>query len=322
MILAGLIVVGACSPAPSPSPTEFQTAVRIVSALSPQLGLPQVVLTVANGSEQQTDGAGRSVIQAESPATVALRLLHPAFIERETHVRIPDDRSVDLSLIPSTHDLVAFEEFSPRTFGLQRWTRNPRLLVLTHAVDYSGATLGFREFPVIDRPITPAQVDCLAAGLAAKLAEMSGGHLTWASIDIGRVEPGTRFRVDETPEGTIVALPSISLGTVAGRGTAYVGSEPFALSRGAVWLADTLNYCVTSLLYLHELGHALGYQHVTRTPSIMSPGGLPATLTEFDRNSIEILFQRRPGNRVPDRDPSGSVNVTAGAVRHGVEPMR
>jgi len=300
-----------------------QTTVRIVSALSQQIGLPQVTLTVANGLEQQTDAAGMSVIQAQSPATLSLRLLHPAFLERETSVRIPDDRPVDLSLIPSTHDLTAFEEFSPRTAGLQRWTRNPRLLVLTHAVDYGGATSGFREYPVIDRPISSTQLDCLADGVAAKLADMSGGHLTWDSVDIAKVEPGTRFRTDETPDGTIVVLPSVSLGT-AGRGIGYVGAEPFVLSRGAVWLsAETLNFCVTSLLYLHELGHALGYLHVTRTLSIMSPGGLPSTLTDFDRNSIEILFQRRPGNRLPDRDPSGvSVNVAGSAARHDVEPMR
>jgi hypothetical protein len=60
VILAGLAVVGACGPAPGapspPDPMVFRTTVRIVSALDRQLGLPQVVLTVANGLEQQTDG--------------------------------------------------------------------------------------------------------------------------------------------------------------------------------------------------------------------------------------------------------------------------
>jgi hypothetical protein len=290
--------------------------VRVVSALNPQLGIGQVVLTVANGPEQQTDGAGMSVIRAQGQSTVPLRLRHPAYIERETSVRVPDDHPVDLSLIPSTHDLTAFEEFSPRTAGLRRWTRNPRLMVLSHAVDYSGATLGFREFPVIDRPITRVQLDCLAAGIAASLPELSGGHLVWDSIGIMEVEPGARFRTDETPEGTIVVLPSISLGA-PGRGTAYVGTQPFALSRGAIWMnAEILNFCVTALLYRHELGHALGYLHVTRTFSIMSPGGLPSEPTEFDRNSIEILFQRRPGNLPPDRDPTGvAVNVIGSLMR-------
>jgi hypothetical protein len=331
LLVAGLAVAGGCSPAPDgPSPIPppdspgplVETTVRVVSALDQQVGLPQVALSVANGREQQTDVAGLSAILAKAPVTAPLRLLHPAFIERETAVRIPADAPVDLSLIPSTHDLTAFEEFSPRAAGLRRWTRNPRLLVLTHAVDYSRATLGFREYPVVNLPIGQAQLECLAAGVADSLAEMSGGHLGWESIDIAEVEPGTRFRTDQTPEGTIVVLPSISLGA-SGRGTAYVGDDPFILSRGAIWMSTTLNSCLISLLYRHELGHALGYLHVTRTLSVMSTGLAPA-LTGFDRDSIAILFQRRPGNRLPDRDPSGvSVNVTGSAARrHDVEPMR
>jgi hypothetical protein len=317
LILAGLALVGGCGDPPrgAPSPTVLQTTVRVVSALSPQVGLSQVMVTVANAREQQTDEAGVLVIRTESPATVSLRLRHPAFVERETSVRVPDDRPVELSLIPSTHDLAAFEEFSPRATGLQRWTRNPRLLLLSHAVDYGAATLGFREFPVINRLISRTQLDCLATGIGAELAPMTGGRLSWTSVDIGEVEPGTRFRTDETPEGTIVVLMSVSLGT-AGRGTAYLGTEPFVLTRGAVWLTTDVDFCLTSLLYRHELGHALGYQHVTRTTSIMSPVGLPAALTEFDRNSIAILFQRRPGNLLPDRDPPGiSVNVSGRAAR-------
>jgi len=323
VILASLTLVGGCGHGPDgPSPTMFQATVRVVSALSPQIGLSQVLVTVENAREQQTDAAGMVVIQTQSPATVSLRLRHPAFVERETSVRVPDDRPVELSLIPSTHNLAAFEEFSPRAAGLQRWTRNPRLQLLTHAVDYSGGTLGFREFPVINRPISRTQLDCLATGLGAELAPLTGGHLGWTSVDIGEVEPGARVRTDETPEGTIVVLMSVSLGT-AGRGTAYLGTEPFVLTRGAVWLTTDVDFCLTSLLYRHELGHALGYQHVTRTPSIMSPGGLPAGPTDFDRNSIAILFQRRPGNLLPDRDPPGiSVNVSGRAARQLVEPMR
>lgn len=323
VILAGLACLAGCGHGPDgPSPTMLQTTVRVVSALGPQVGLSQVIVTVANAREQQTDEAGTLVIQTQSPATVSLRLRHPAFVERETSVRVPDDRPVELSLIPSTHDLAAFEEFSPRAAGLQRWTHNPRLLLLDHAVDYSGGTLGFREFPVINRAISRTQLDCLANGLGAEVGPLTGGHLGWTSIDIGEVEPGVRFRTDQTPEGTIVVLLSVSLDT-AGRGTAYLGTEPFVLTRGAMWLTADIDFCLTSLLYRHELGHALGYQHVTRTTSIMSPVGLPAGLTEFDRNSIAILFQRRPGNLLPDRDPAGSpVNVSASAARQVAAPVR
>src|SRR5262245_56849978 len=115
VILTGLTVVGACGGGPpAPSPMVFETTVRIVSTLTPQIGLSQVAVTGANGLEQRSDAAGLSVIRAQSQGTVSLRLVHPAFVELETGVRIPDDRMVDLSLIPSTHDLAAFEEFSPR----------------------------------------------------------------------------------------------------------------------------------------------------------------------------------------------------------------
>lgn len=321
-MLAGLVGLSACGRGPGAPSPMVRTTVRVVSALNPQVGLPQVAVRVGSGPEQQTDASGMAVLEVETAATVSIRLTHPAYVDRETSVRVPDDRTVDLSLIPLSHNMAAFEELSPRTAGLQRWTRNPKLLVLTHAVDYSAATLGFREFPVINRRISPGQLDCLSAGIAAALPDMGGGHLTWESIEIGEVEPGTRFRTDQTEDGTIVVLPATSLGAV-GRGTAYVGAEPFTLTRGAVWMTtDLIDFCLISLLYRHELGHALGYLHVTRTVSMMSEG-LPATLTEFDRSSISILFQRRPGNRSPDRDPSGvPVNVAAAGLRYGSEPLR
>lgn len=309
-------------PEPDPAGPTYQTAVRVVSALEPLLGLSLATMTVGTGVERQIDASGGSVIVTKAPGTVPLVVRHPAFLERETRVKVPADRLVDLSLIPSTLDFAAFEEFAPRANGLRRWTSNPRLVVLTHAVDFSGAALGFLDYPVIDRRMSDAQLNCLASGIAASLEDMSGGHLSWSAVGIQEVVPGSRFRTDQTPEGTIVVLPAISLGA-GGRGTAYSGADSSVLTRGAVWMSvEGQNFCLTSLLYRHELGHALGYLHVTRRLSIMGVG-LPPALTDFDRHVIEILFQRPPGNRTPDRDPSGaSVNAVRRAVPSSAEPLR
>jgi hypothetical protein len=219
---------------PDPGPgLSYKTTVRIVSALDLQVGLPQVTVTAAGGPEQLTDGAGVAVSVTTTPSMVPLRLRHPAFVERETSVKVPAAGQVDLSLIPSTIDLEAFEEFAPRTTGLRRWTRNPALAVLDHAVDFSGATPDLLEYPVTSRQISDSQLDCLASGVASSLEEMSGGRLGWTSVAIQPVEPGSRFRTNQTPEGTIVVLPSLSL-VVGGRGTAHSGPEPFVLSSGAV----------------------------------------------------------------------------------------
>ena len=56
------------------------------------------------------------------------------------------------------------------------------------------------------------------------------------------------------------------------------------------------------LLRIHELGHALGYSHVTTRTSIMNPAIGPEP-TVFDRQGAAIAFRRLPGNQSPDSDP-------------------
>ena len=310
---------GAPTPDPGPGgPSMQQISLRVVSALQDQLGLAQVTVELPHGVRQQTDANGGVRINVATAGPVGLRLLHPDFVPRDTLVPVPSDGTVTVSLIPSSHDLVSFEEFAPRANGLQRWIRNPRMLVLTHAIDYGRAASGFREFPVVDRFYSQAQLDCIVSGMTDSLTDMSGGRLSWEAVEIAPVEPGMRVRIDETQEGTILVLPAISLGA-GGRGTGYTGANPFVLTRGAVFFDSIVNFCVLSALYRHELGHALGYLHVTGRPSVMAPGS--GALQEFDRNSIAIVFQRPPGNRSPDQDPSLSVNITAGPHRSLMEPM-
>jgi len=56
-------------------------------------------------------------------------------------------------------------------------------------------------------------------------------------------------------------------------------------------------------VFPHELGHALGYQHVMLEASVMSGVQPTSALTAFDRDAIRIVYQRPPGNRSPDVDP-------------------
>ena len=43
------------------------------------------------------------------------------------------------------------------------------------------------------------------------------------------------------------------------------------------------------LLRTHELGHALGYNHVESRPSVMNPR-VGSAITEFDRAAIRLAF--------------------------------
>jgi hypothetical protein len=64
------------------------------------------------------------------------------------------------------------------------------------------------------------------------------------------------------------------------------------------------------LLRIHELGHALGYRHVTSRTSIMNPSIGPEP-TDFDGAGAVLAFQRPVGNRSPDVDPSSSSRTFA-----------
>jgi hypothetical protein len=55
-------------------------------------------------------------------------------------------------------------------------------------------------------------------------------------------------------------------------------------------------------LRAHELGHALGYSHVTVRTSVMNSNARTEP-NEFDREATQIVYQRPPGNRSPDTDP-------------------
>ena len=67
-------------------------------------------------------------------------------------------------------------------------------------------------------------------------------------------------------------------------------------------------------LRAHELGHALGYNHVTVVTSVMNSNARTEP-NDFDRTASRIAFQRSPGNRAPDSDPDMySVNRIRGAA--------
>jgi len=59
-------------------------------------------------------------------------------------------------------------------------------------------------------------------------------------------------------------------------------------------------------LHVHELGHALGYNHVQARVSVMNAVPIQGPM-DFDRDAARIAFERMPGNRSPDVDPQSFV---------------
>jgi hypothetical protein len=277
---------------------------RAAANVSVQIGREQAVTTDAEGNFQvDVDGTASQTAVFASSATV----------ERRTTLRDWSSEPVRVSLIPSSFDLVAFDQmFRASESGLQRWTTAPRLVILASVMTYS--TSFSSDFPATSEQLTDDEVTAMHGHLREGLALLTGGTYTsFASVDVERPASGTR--VSTQRPGTIVVGRYNGVVTFAqtiGFGQWSVESDG-SVSAGAMYLDRDFdrNDSRRRLLRIHELGHALGYQHVTSRASVMNPS-IGAEPTDFERIGAIIAFDRRPGNRSPDTDPESARRPTFG----------
>jgi len=85
-------------------------------------------------------------------------------------------------------------------------------------------------------------------------------------------------------------------------------------------LFDRLPGTPTRDVHAHELGHALGYEHVTSRTSLMNPTQI-GDPTVFDLQAALIAYQRPAGNTPPDTDPIGANTVNRQATSGWGRPI-
>jgi len=311
-IICLIVAIGAtinCGSVAPTSPAETAPPVvptnatgQVVGIAMPASGISDVVISGVGLLAARTDARGFFSIDT-STSTYALLLTHPDFVERRTAANLPAS-GLHVSMIPLTFDRAAFEELAPRATatGLRRWTENPALMVLTNVVEYDGVAYD----PVVtDRRVADGDLTCVLDGVQRAIAPMSDNVMTFRKVEVVSPPAGSRFSIPGTSEGTIVVAVAHGL-AANGRAAAFGGLRPEVLVRGVVWIsADNLPLCgaTAARVYPHELGHALGYQHVMLEASVMSGVQPTSALTAFDRDAIRIVYQRPPGNHSPDVDP-------------------
>ncbi len=151
--------------------------------------------------------------------------------------------------------------------------------------------------------------------LTGALATLSGGAFTSFS-SVQRESAAAGARVDALRPGAIVVgryKGLMGLKNTIGYGR-WATDDHDGVTAGAVFLDRDFDKSneLRRLLRTHELGHALGYRHVTTRASIMNPTIGP-DITEFDRQGAGIAFQRQPGNQSPD-DDTGARSGSGGGV--------
>jgi len=174
----------------------------------------------------------------------------------------------------------------------ETWASAPSLVIVTSTMDYaSGDLIG--GYSATAEQLTTEERDSLVADFTQALTDLTGGQLkAFAEIRIESASAGQVVKVLRS--GQIVAARY--RGVRSRTGSLGYGGR---MTRGSMITAAAViidrdadrNHKQCGVIRVHELGHALGYNHVESRPSIMNPraaGGL----TDFDREAIRTGYLR------------------------------
>jgi hypothetical protein len=328
VLLASWSCAGDDKPSTPASPTPPSGVASFVRgrAVSVIDGAAEAGVSVQVGSGQPitTDSSGGFQADVSTPGKYSAMVRGTTIVERETTVDAPDGNA-RLSVIPATFDLTAFDQLARSTNErLQRWTTRPSLVVIVPVMHYSASVDD--GFVATNDKMTDVEASGLASHLTEALTLLSGGTYTaFESTTLERPAAGDIVSVKRPGKivvGRYYSMPTMD-GTI-GLATWFEQSDG-TVNGGVVFLDEPFDHNDNRrrLLRFHELGHALGYRHVTSRSSIMNPVIGPEP-TDFDREAAMIAYQRPPGNRSPDRDPDTAARIgsLAFAGAHWVKPLR
>jgi hypothetical protein len=318
LVLLPLVRCGGGSPTePSDSQGPSSTVLQgqTVNAID---GAPVPSLTVKIGTRfpVTSDGSGFFDVDVGELAAHRVVVGGGSVVERETRISGPTGSRTRVSMIPSSFDMRAFDEmFRTANAQLQRWTARPALVILASVMEYRAGS--GQTFDATGEQLTDEEVTQLRAHLTEGLALLTGNAFTtFASVEVER--PAAGVRVNTLRPGHIVIGRYNGIVTFARTiGYGLWSAEPDGkIVGGAMYLDRDFDRDDSRrrLLRLHELGHALGYQHVESRTSIMNPAIGPEP-TEFDRAGALIAFARPIGNKSPDIDPATMLGASTGEAR-------
>ena len=307
LVACAVSACGSKSPS-SPSSAGSSGGVLQGQALSAIDGTatPRVQVHLSGKAPVTADGDGRFSIDVGEPGSFAATIRGGAVVERQTMVAGPSAEPLRVSLIPADFDLTAFDEMFRTGDRLMRWTSRPSLVLIATVMAYQN-TSG-NEYQATAEQLTQEEVDQMILHLTEGLTLMTGNSFpAFESISVERHDAGARVNVDR-PGRIVVGRYSGILTWANTIGYGQWKDQPNGtVTAGAMFLDRDFdrNDARRRLLRIHELGHALGAQHVRSRTSIMNPSIGPEP-TAFDRAAAMIAFQRPPGNHAPDIDPSVS----------------
>jgi hypothetical protein len=269
---------------------------------------PVAGATVAVAAIGQAVSAVNGAFSLTTPEAAAVRnvtVTSAAHLERSTWVQVPGS-ALTLSLIPSSLSTPGFEQMFRGNGGvLRRWSTAPVLVIEQSLLRFTNT--GDAAYVALAPVLSAGEAEALREDLLWALPQLTGGAY----------QAFREVRLQTTPEGQFLSVVSpdiITVSRVEGLtssagfwgyarwswdGTGAIRSGFMMLDRGF----ETSGSAFRRSLRAHELGHALGYNHVTATPSVMDQAARTEP-NDFDRAASRVAFARPLLNRAPDTDPA------------------
>ena len=281
----------------------FTTRGRVVDVLS---GAALAGVTIAGDgvTAAPSDATGAFAIGAGSSSTQPrlVELASPEVVPRRTYVRVPDV-STELSLIPATFDLAAFDEML-RDPMLRRWLAAPPLVIERQALELSSVEA--TEGTALNDQRSDGELQSLLTDLRWALPTLTGDTFTaFGGITERVTNPGEMSRLLTTGSITVVRVAGLAEATGTSGWSRWLFENDGTVIGGVMLIDldfDRSDSQCRRALRAHELGHALGYAHVLTGISVMNPNACFEP-TAFDRDATRIAFARQPGNVAPDVEP-------------------
>ena len=171
-----------------------------------------------------------------------------------------------------------------------RWDKVPELVVLLPVMQYEKGR--GTEYRATSQRLTQEEATALVADLTGALAVLTDNVLTgFSAVRFETAVPGDEVNVMRPGQIVVARYAGVrdQLATIGFGGRSARGST---IRAGSIILDNEFDRAndTRRLLRMHELGHALGYNHVTSRASIMNPKIGPE-FTDVDRAIARVAFQ-------------------------------
>ena len=220
---------------------------------------------------------------------------HSIHFSAASAAALPNDLSpTPVSAIPldTTLDEMLIDAAGQR----HQWPSTPRLLVLTSVMEYH--TRESSQYSATAEQIGAEDARALVDDLTRALGVLTTGRFEqFATVEYETVPAGTSVTIVRPNTIVVGRFQGVRrLANTIGFGGRKARRDGEIMS-AAVVLDSEFDHASSKrrLLRTHELGHALGFNHVKSRVSIMNPT-IGSEMTDHDRQVSRFAFQR-PGAR-------------------------